>query len=121
MPHTKSRYGDFFSSLWSCRNQTLGKTKPCLFRLVRGQLASAQRAGIETHRHTTHQHGRALLLDRHLGANRATGGASGRIRTEEACPLGQPLVESFRTVLPVLAANVVAVAAKRPVNRFESF
>jgi hypothetical protein len=44
-----------------------------------------------------------LPLDRHLSANRAAGGARGTVRTEETCPLTQPLVESFRTDLPLLA------------------
>jgi hypothetical protein len=76
----------------------LGRRSRFRFRLFRGEFAAAKWAGIKPHGRVTHQHGRALPLDRHLGANRTAGGVRERVRAEEACPLSQPLVESFRTV-----------------------
>src|ERR1035438_5642633 len=93
------RRSDWTTPTWSCRNRTLGKTKPCLVRLFRGDLAPAKWTGIKA-RHATHQQGRPLPLDRHLRTNGAPGALARPVRTEEACPLSQPLVESFRTVLP---------------------
>src|ERR1035438_102868 len=83
------------------RDRTLLKTKSRLFRLRWGQLLSAKRADIEARSGATHHQGHACLLYRDLSANRASGGVGGRVRTEETCPPGQPLIQSFRTVLPV--------------------
>src|ERR1700733_1565828 len=97
-----SQYGNqrsyFLVPPWLCRNRTLGKTKPCLFRLFRGQLASAKWADIKAHCHVTDQHGRALPLDRYLSANGASGKVTGRLGTEKTCPSGQPLVKSLRAI-----------------------
>jgi len=92
--------GHFLVPPWSCRNRALGKTKPCLFRLFRGELASAKWTGVKARRHVTHQHGRALPLDRHLRANGAGGSVGGRGKTEKTCPSRQPLVKSLRAVTP---------------------
>src|SRR5271170_3776008 len=82
---------------WSCRNRTLGKTKPYLFCLRRCQLGTAKRTGIENRSRVAHQQGHPLALYRHLGPDGPAGAATGGVRTEEACPLAQPLVESVRT------------------------
>jgi hypothetical protein len=77
----------------------LANTQPSLFRLRRGQLRSAQRAGIEPDSGVAEQQGYGFPLYRHLGAQGAFGTATRRARTEAACPFGQPLVESVRPVL----------------------
>jgi hypothetical protein len=99
--------------LWSCRDRTLRKTKPCLFRLLRGELAPTKGTGIEAHYHSTHHHGRALPLHRHLRADGATGAVIGRVRTEDACPPRKPLVESFRTFLPVNWPRMLPQSSKK--------
>jgi hypothetical protein len=102
----------------SLRNRTLEKTTVYLFRLRRGQLASTKRADIHARRRATYQHGHLLLLYRHLGANGAAGAATGRVRTEEACPLRQPLVESFRTVLPCTGREYCCSRPKKTSDEF---
>lgn len=69
-----------------------------LFRVLRGQLLSAKRAGIESHSRISHQQGQTLPLYRHLSANRTAGLAAGRLKTEKPCPLGHPLVESVHAI-----------------------
>jgi hypothetical protein len=73
------------------------KTKPRLFRLRWGQLLSAKRADIEAPSSAPHQQSHALPLDGYLGPNGAALAATGCIKSEEACPASQPLVESLRT------------------------
>jgi len=89
--------------------------------VLRGQLASTKRADIDARRRAAYQHGHPLPFYRHLSANRAAGVLVGQAGTEEACPPREPLIQSFRTVLPVLAANVGAVAEKRPVTSSDRF
>lgn len=88
--------------------------------LRRGQALSAKRADIEPRRGATHEQGQAFLSNLNLGSNRA-GRLNRRAGTEGACPSAEPLVESLRTDLPVLVANVAAVARKRPVKRSDNF
>jgi len=73
------------------------QAKPRLLRLNWGKLLSAERAVLEACRCPTYQYGHALPLDRYLSPYRACGAPVGGTRTEEACPLSQPLVESLRT------------------------
>ncbi|MGA7294774.1 MAG: hypothetical protein WBW85_19730 [Terriglobales bacterium] len=87
-----------------------------MFCGLRGQLLAAKRAGIEARRRATHNQSHALPFYRYLRPDGAARVVDGRARLEDACPLGQPLVESVHAASLVLAANVAAVAQIRPVT-----
>src|SRR5580658_3631796 len=72
------------------------KTKACLFRLRRGKFLAAKRADIEARR-ATHQQGQPLPLHCHLIADGVGRALSSLARTEEACPLANPLVQSLHS------------------------
>jgi len=102
--------------------RALQKTIAGRFLWRRSQLVSAQRADIEARsRRSTHQQGHALPLSRYLSPDGAASAVTGRVSAEEPCPTGQPLVKSTHADLAATAANVAAVAKKRPVIRSEKF
>jgi hypothetical protein len=80
------------------RNRTLEKTLPCLLRVPRAPLLSAKRTDIEVRRRAAHQQSYRLPLYGDFSANGADGVPTRRVGTKEACPFGQPLVESVRPI-----------------------
>ncbi len=83
------------------RSGPLLQTESCLFRLGRGQPLSTKWAKIEARNRPANQKGHALPLDRHLRPDRSGRAVTGLGRTEEACPLPQPLIKSVRAALVV--------------------
>jgi hypothetical protein len=100
------------------QNRALGDVGCCMFGVCGSQLASAKRTVTNARSgYIPCEHDHCLALYRDFRANRAGHrSARGRVGTEETCSLAQPLVESSRTVPPLLATNVVAIPKKRPVT-----